>query len=240
MLIMRTLIWFLYFWLFLIFSIPLLFTVRLMEKRNQIYEKDVLVNKIATIWAKSLINLTGSRVKVTGTELIPTDGPVLFVSNHQGNFDIPLLLAAISKPKGFVAKIELKKMPLVNRWMQAINCVFIKRNHPKEALKSINEGIAVLRKGYSLVVFPEGTRSKGKNMNEFKSASLRLATKSGVPIVPITINGSYKIMEQNSGLIRPADVEITISEPINPQDFKSYDANELMHMLKTKIEENLR
>lgn len=236
---MRTIIWFLYFWLFAIFSIPVLFSVRLKEKRNQIYEKDVLTNKMATIWAKSLINLTGSRVNVIGSELVPQDQPVLFVSNHQGNFDIPLLLAAISKPKGFVAKIELKKLPIINKWMEALNCVFLKRSHPKEALKSINEGITILKNGYSLVVFPEGTRSKGKETGDFKSASLRLATKAQVPIVPVTINGSYKIIEANGGLIRPADVEIVISEPINPGEYRDYSANELMDKVENIIVENL-
>lgn len=236
---MRTIIWFLYFALYAIFSIPILFSVRLKQKRNKIYEKDVLVNKMATIWSKSLINLTGSKVNIYGTELIPMDRPVLFVSNHQGNFDIPLLLAAISKPKGFVAKVELKKIPIINKWMEAMNCVFLERNNPKKALKSINEGIQILKNGYSLVIFPEGTRSKANSVGEFKSASLRLATKAQVPIVPITINGSYKILEANGGLIRPANIDITVSEPINPGEYDTYKANELMDKIKNIIVENL-
>lgn len=239
MLIMRTLIWFIYFWLYLIFTIPYLFVVRMYDKRDEMYQKEVLVDKITKNWAKSLVNLTGSKVNIIGRENLDYEGPVVFVSNHQGNFDIPLLIAGISKPKGFIAKYELKKMPIINKWMEVMHCVFIKRNHPREALKAINEGIRIVKKGHSLVIFPEGTRSKGMKMGEFKPGSLRLATKAQVPIVPVTIKGSFKIMEANGWLMSPAEVDIHIEKPMLPSEYNEYDAKNLTNIVKEKIANNL-
>ncbi|MBU3803256.1 MAG: 1-acyl-sn-glycerol-3-phosphate acyltransferase, partial [Candidatus Cellulosilyticum pullistercoris] len=140
----------------------------------------------------------------------PKDRNVVFISNHQGNFDIPLLMGYIDMPKGFISKIEAKKIPIVAKWMELIHCVFMDRSTLKGSAGAIIEGIKTLKAGHSLVIFPEGTRSKSDHMGEFKSASFKLATKPGIPIVPVTIDGSYKIMEQNHNKIKPAHVKITI------------------------------
>ena len=207
---MRTIYWYVSFMCTLIGTLPKLSKVKRLEKQGKTEERDAYIHKASTKWMLDNIRRSGSTVEVIGTENLPKDETVLFVSNHQGNFDIPLLMAYINMPKGFISKIEAKKIPIVVDWMKLIHCVFMDRSTLKGSAGAIIEGIKVLKSGHSLVIFPEGTRSKHDQMGEFKHASFKLATKPGVPIVPVTIDGSYKIMEQNHNKIKPAHVKLTI------------------------------
>lgn len=215
----RTIIWFIYFWLFQLFSLPVMLRVWYLDKRQNIAARDRQVHRIVLFWSRSLIRLTGSKIKVTGRENVPTDGAVLFVSNHQGRFDIPLILGYIDKPKAFIAKKELAKLPMVSSWMKYMKCIFMDRQDIRQSLKAINQGAEYLKEGYSQVIFPEGTRSRDGRLGEFKAGSFKLATKSGVPIIPVTIKGSDQIMPNNTLLLRPAQVEMVISPPVDPEKF---------------------
>lgn len=208
--IMRTIYWYLSFLFTLIGTIPKLHKVKRLEIQGRLEERDSYIHKVSKQWMLGNIKRSGSTVEVSGTEHLPNSGNVVFISNHQGNFDIPLLMAYIDMPKGFISKIEAKKIPIVVKWMELIHCVFMERSTLKGAAGAIMEGIKVLKAGHSLVIFPEGTRSRGDQIGEFKHASFKLATKPGIPIVPVTIDGSYKIMEQNHNWIKPAHVKITI------------------------------
>jgi 1-acyl-sn-glycerol-3-phosphate acyltransferase len=165
-------------------------------------------------WAQGVMKSAGAKVTVHGLENLP-DGNMLFVSNHQSNFDIPLLLAEIPVPKGFIAKKELANVPFISSWMKQINCLFMDRDDMKQSMQIILEGIKLLKGGYSMVVFPEGTRSKGGPVAEFKAGSFKLAVKSKVPVVPVTIDGTYKLLEGNGNRIKPADVNLYIHKPID-------------------------
>lgn len=207
---MRTIYWYVSFFFTLFCTLPKLSKVRRLEKQGRLDEREVYIHKASQKWMLDNIRRSGSKVEVFGTEHLPKDRNVVFISNHQGNFDIPLLMGYIDMPKGFISKVEAKKIPIVEKWMELIHCVFMDRSTLKGSAGAIIEGIKTLKAGHSLVIFPEGTRSKGDCMGEFKSASFKLATKPGVPIIPITIDGSYKIMEQNHNKIKPAHVKITI------------------------------
>ncbi|WP_066873868.1 lysophospholipid acyltransferase family protein [Clostridium mediterraneense] len=188
--------------------------VKEFDDNRQLLERYHHIHEVSTNWAKPFLKLSKTNVKVYGEENLPKDGAVLFVSNHQSNIDIPLLMCFIDKPKGFIAKIEIKKVPMIRTWMEWMGCVFMDRSSLKKSAAAIIEGVKILKSGQSLVIFPEGTRSKGGPMTEFKAGSFKLATKAKVPIVPITINGSYKVMEGNKYLIKPATVELYIHKPI--------------------------
>lgn len=233
---MRTIIWFIYFWLYQLFTLPKYFKIRSMHKKGKIAEAEAYVGKQAFEWGKKLVKLTGSEVEVIGEENIPTDGAVVFVANHQSNFDIPLLLGYINKDKGFVAKAETKKLPVVGGYMKFMNCVFMERTDPRAALKSIKEGIEIVKSGHSLVIFPEGTRSVDGNLNEFKSGSFKLALKSKAPIIPVTINGSINIMKKGSNKIKPAKVKIIISKPVDSLEYKSTES----YLLRDKVFEIIK
>jgi 1-acyl-sn-glycerol-3-phosphate acyltransferase len=233
----RTIIWFIYFWLYLIVAQPKLYSVKQLAKMGKTVEHDRLVNQTVRKWARSLVKLAGVTVEIKGEENIPSEGPVLFVSNHQGNFDIPIFLGYIDKPKAFIAKIELQKFPLIRTWMTHMKCVFIDRSDIRQSLKAINQAANNLKEGYSMVIFPEGTRSRGETLGEFKPGSLKLALKAGVPIVPITIRGSYRIMEQNGIIIKPAQVKVFISNPIYTDRLNKKQAAELPEKVREIIEQ---
>ena len=236
---LRTIVWFSYFWLYLIKIMPKYFKANQFLKDGKIKERDILVNSVASKWAKDLLKVAGASVKVTGAENVPLDRTVLFVSNHQGSFDIPIMLGCIDKPKAFIAKVELLKMPIISTWMKQLNCVFLDRNDPRQSLRTMNEATEYLKKGYSMVIFPEGTRSKGRTMGEFKAGSLRIGMKAGVPIIPVTIKGSFKLMEQNGSIIKPAEVEVIISEPIETSELTKEQSSGLHEKVRSIIEANL-
>jgi 1-acyl-sn-glycerol-3-phosphate acyltransferase len=209
----RTIIWFIWFWVSLIFTLPFLLWTKILDKQGKEDQRIKVVNKTASVWSRSVVNLSGAKVTVEGLENLP-EGPVVFIGNHQGNFDIPILLSFIDKPKAFIAKIETLKLPFVSSWMRQMKCVFMDRNDIRQSITAINQGVQYLKEGYSMVIFPEGTRSGSVEMGEFKAGSFKLATKSGVPIVPIAINGSYNIMGKKSLIVKPAEVSVKILKPI--------------------------
>lgn len=235
----RTVIWIIYFIFRILIITPKLLKVKSLDRQNRIKERDELVYKVALSWGKGLMELSGSKITVIGEENIPKDKAVLFVSNHQSNLDIPILLGFINRPKAFIAKVELGKFPVFSTWMEYMNCVFIDRNNVRQSLRAIKDGIKLLKEGYSFVIFPEGTRSKDGTLGEFKPGSLKLATKSGAPIVPVTIKGANKIMPSGKLVIRPADVEVIISEPIFMDEDIAKDSNALTQKVWNTIDENL-
>lgn len=189
--------------------------------------------------AKSLVVATGSTVKITGEENIP-EGSCVFVGNHQGNFDVLVLAGYVHKPIGFIAKKELETFPLVSYWMKQQHSVFMDREDPRDSVKSILEGVQNLKEGYCMAIYPEGTRSKGPEMGEFKKGAMKLALKAGVPIVPVTINGTYKMFEtQNGRKTKPVQVDLVISKPIDTKLLTKEEQNDLSENIKTIIQQNL-
>ncbi|CAG9622003.1 lysophospholipid acyltransferase family protein [Sutcliffiella rhizosphaerae] len=235
---LRTLWWFLFFFGYMIIHLPSINKAKKISESLSLEESDRIIHEKPKTWAKELVRITGTNVEVIGEQNIP-DGPVLFVSNHQGNFDVPILIGFIPKPFGFISKVEVKKIPFIPKWMEAMNCVFIDRKDRRKAVQSIREGVATLKKGHSLVIFPEGTRSKGNVMSEFKKGGLRLATESKVPIVPVSISGSYKIMEESKFGFKAANVKVTIHNPIFLDDKEKVDGNELGMQVKKIIRGSL-
>lgn len=213
----------------LIISPLSLIKIKYLERKGKLEERTAAIHKTTSLWAKFVMKLSGAKVTVTGSRNIPEDEAVLFIANHQSNFDIPLLMSQINKPKGFIAKKELESWPGISLWMKYINCVFMDRKNIRKSAEAIVQGINILKSGYSMVIFPEGTRSKGGPTNEFKAGSFKLATKSKVSIVPITIKDSYKLLEE-TGKIKASDVEIIIHPII---DTKSLSKEELDKLPET-------
>jgi 1-acyl-sn-glycerol-3-phosphate acyltransferase len=236
---LRTIIWFIYFWLFLVFTLPFLAYAKIQELRGNTKARDRVAAKAARIWSRSLIWLAGGKVTVIGQENLPKDQQVVFIGNHQGNFDIPLLLGYVDKPLGFIAKIEMLKMPIVCAWMKYLHCVFMDRNDIRQSVSAINEGVENIKNGHSIAIFPEGTRSKGDKVGEFKAGSFKLATKANALIVPLTMKNSYKLFEANNKKMKPAKVEIIISPPINTKDLSAQEIKELPDTVRNIIVNNL-
>ena len=195
------------------------------------------IHQVAQRWAAGNARRSGSRFHVEGLENVP-DETVLFVSNHQSNFDIAVLLTYLPVPHGYVSKIEITKVPVLHHWMRHMRCVFIDRKSLRQTAGVILEGIKILKSGHSLVLFPEGTRSKSETMLDFKAGSFKLATKAGVPIVPISINGTFRILEANRGRISPTDVYVKIYPAIPTKDLE--DLQSLPDKVHKIIEEGLK
>ena len=236
----RTIIWFIYFWLYLVYLIPSLQKVKKLDKAGNIKERDKIINAVARKWSQALLKVAGVTVNVSGTENVPDHEAVVFVSNHQGNFDIPILLASIEKPKSFIAKTEIANLPLISTWMKYMNCVFMDRSDIRQSLKVISQASYYVKEGYSMAIFPEGTRSKGKEMGEFKPGSMKLALKAEAAIVPVAIRGSYKIMEENGFIIKPGLVEVVIAKPIPTKDLTKEQVRNLPALVQEIIQSKLQ
>ena len=237
---LRTIAWYTNFAVSLVLTIPKLYKVNILEKKGQFNEKAEFIHRFTSGWALNHVKMSGARVKISGQENIPRDRNLLFVSNHQSNFDIALFMSYIDKPKGYVSKIEMKKIPILRTWMEHLNCVFIERGNIRKSAEGMSKAIKILKGGYSLVIFPEGTRSKGSKMGEFKSGSFKLALKAKVPIVPVTINGSYKLMEENRNRIKPADVEIYIHPIIETDNLTLEEAEAIPDRVASIIASRLK
>lgn len=233
----KSLLYGLFFYLYLLKISPYYFKIKKLKAQGDKELHIEAIRKITYKWGNALIKRAGVKLNIKGLENIP-HGPVLFVSNHQSYFDIPVFFAAINKQFGFIAKSDLDKIPVFNKWIEIIQSVYIDRGDARQSLKAIQDGIDLLKNGYSLVIFPEGTRSKCNRISEFKKGSLRLATKSGVPVVPITINGSYKIFEETNR-IQSAEVDFIIHQPIMTENLSKDEANNLTETVQIIISNTL-
>ena len=235
----KTAYWYVHFMATAFASYPQLVKVKKLLASGKKEEAEALTHQVTSNWAMKQIKAAGATIEMHGVENIPKDGAVVFMSNHQGNFDTAIFMACIDKPKGYVAKIETKKIPMVRTWMTYLHCVFMDRSTLKTAATAIFEGVQTIKDGYSLVIFPEGTRSRSDQMGEFKGGSFKLATKPKAPIVPVTINGSYKLMEANGGKVKSGTVHVYIHPPIDTAKLSKEEIAALpetvQHIIATKL-----
>lgn len=185
--------------------------------------------------------LGGCRIKVEarGLENIPKDTPVLYAANHRSDMDILIGYTTVPTLTGFVAKKELRKVPCISRWMRYLNCVFLDRENPREGLKAILQGVDNIKNGYSMFIMPEGTRNHEKEMLPFKEGSLKMAEKTGCPIIPVAITGSDDLLEKQSPWIRPGKAIITYGKPVYVSELSKEERKQLTPMVQQIIKEML-
>lgn len=160
------------------------------------------------------IRISGAKLEIKGLDHLPQNQAALYVGNHKSMFDILLLMKLIKTPLIFIGKKSVAKWPVISWWMRAQKTLFIDRENLREGYKVIKEGIDLLKSGSSIVIFPEGTRSKTEEMLPFKKGSLKLATKSGVPVVPFAIKGTDDVFENNGFNLKPKTIYFIMGEPI--------------------------
>jgi len=166
-------------------------------------------------WGRAFVRLGGWAFRVEGMENLPSGGAVL-VANHQSIVDIPMLLSAFPRPVRFLAKRELGEIPLFGKAMAAAGNLFIDREDPRDAVRMLRDVGARLRDGRLVVVFPEGTRSMGGSIGEFRPGAFYLAQKSGAPVVPVYIDGGYRAIPKGSIRVRPAELLVRVLPPLSP------------------------
>ena len=186
------------------------------------------IDKATSEWVNGLIKTFNLTFDVKGRENIP-EGPCVFIANHQGYCDIPLMLKAVEgKQLGFIARDGFKTVPILSTWINRTRSLFIPTGtDTRESLRIINEGTNLLKDGFSLMIFPEGKRSWSSEMNEFKPGSFKLATKAKVPIVPVAIEGTYKLYEEHEKLTPGQTAYVVIHPAIETKDLSRAELKEL-------------
>lgn len=194
----------------------------------------------ARLWARVALLMAAVRVTVHGKEYLP-DGPVIFMSNHQSSFDILALLAAMPCRFYWIAKKELFEIPIFGTSMRRGGYIPLDRGDGRKALRSMDNAAVIIKSGKSVVMFPEGTRSKVTEMLPFKRGGFILARKASVPVIPITINGSGKVNPAGKLALYRGQISITLHPPIAiaPEAPKNEAELRLVEQVRVAIESAL-
>lgn len=190
---------------------------------------------IGRYWAKSILWVAGIRVEVKGLSNLDPVHPCIFMCNHQSNFDILVLFAALPVQFRWIAKAELFKIPLFGRAMRGANYVSIERKDRRSAVKSIDIAAEKVKSGVCVMIFPEGTRSPDGKIKDFKKGGFFLAQKAGVPIIPVVINGTWSIMSKDSLRIIPGKVSLSILPSIDISEYSKDRRDEVMLLIRDRI-----
>ena len=158
----------------------------------------------------------------------------MFVANHQSDFDIPVILACVGQPRALMAKVSLAKIPGLRSWMDLLQCVYVDREDEKQAVRALMDATRLVKSGVSMTIFPEGTRSKGGPVKEFKGGAFRAATSAKVPVVPVTIDGSFHLFEERYR-VHSGTVHVTIHKPIETAGMSRQEVRELPERVREEV-----
>lgn len=173
-----------------------------------------LSHLFARYWSRFVFWGVGIHVTMTGTEHIPKDTAVIFAANHQSTMDIPAMFGYLPVDFRIMAKKILFQIPFLGWHLYLAGNIAIDRKNPKKAFRGVLQATSVIKKGVSLLVFMEGTRTRDGKLHRFKRGSFTLARKLGAPILPVAIQGTFDLMPAGSWTSRGGPVEIKILEPI--------------------------
>jgi 1-acyl-sn-glycerol-3-phosphate acyltransferase len=194
-----------------------------------------IVHRIARIWGRGILFVSRIRVSVKGFAHIDPQRSYIYMSNHQSNFDIPVLLAYLPVQFRWLAKAELFKIPIFSRAMRGAGYIRIDRSNRESAIESLKEAAAKMKDGVSVMIFPEGTRSLDGNIRPFKKGGFVMAVDTGVPIVPIILRGTWPIMAKSSWRINSGQVFIEIEKPIDTTGYTRENKDDLIENVRSVI-----
>lgn len=188
-------------------------------------------------WSKWVLRAAGTRVYIEGVENVRDDRPQIFVSNHASWFDVWALAAVIPKRNRFVAKKELEGVPIFGAAWKAAGHVSIDRGDRSAAIQSLQEAGRRLREtNSSVVIFPEGTRSRKEGMLPFKKGAFMLALHTGVDIVPTAVLGTRRILPANGWRVRSGPIIVRFGEPIRTAEYGEAARDALIAEVRRRIE----
>jgi 1-acyl-sn-glycerol-3-phosphate acyltransferase len=193
-------------------------------------------HKISSLWCRLLCKLNGVNIEVIGQENILTDKPQIFVSNHQGYFDIFALSGYLPVQIRWVAKSSLFKIPFMGWAMSASGYIPVERIDRKKSYEAFNKTVEKIKEGNSIIIFPEGTRSENGQIGPFKKGSNLIASRSVCPMVPVTLIGSGDIIKKGSAVVTPGSVKVVISKPVEPRNNKK-ENEEILESIRHTIME---
>lgn len=224
--------------LYLLLGIPVLLVEWIVGRFNR-EAKDYSCLRMVQTAFKLMLKVAGVRLTVIGEENVPKDQAVLYVGNHRSYFDILLTYSRCPGLTGYVAKVEMLRYWLLRDWMKALYCLFLDREDIKAGLKTILQGIEYIKKGISICIFPEGTRNRTDEMLPFKEGSMKMAEKTGCPIIPMAITNSAEIFENHIPFIRPCHVILEYGTPILPKELSKEEKKFLGSYTQNRIQEML-
>jgi 1-acyl-sn-glycerol-3-phosphate acyltransferase len=182
----------------------------------------------STDWSRDILRAAGTPVVAEGLEHIPRDRPVIYASNHSSMFDIWALFATLPGSVRFVAKRELFKIPLLGSAMLAVGHIPIDRAARKKAFEAYDEAARTIQRGTSsIVVFPEGTRSRSGELLPFKNAPFGLAIAAQVPVVPVYLHHTFEILPKGAWRLRPRPIRLLVARPISTTGLRPEDRERL-------------
>lgn len=189
----------------------------------------------ARLWSWLILKTSRIHVRAEGIENIDPEQTVIFCSNHPSAMDIPILFVHLPVQFRFLAKRSLFRLPFLGWHLRRSGHIPVDRGRPREALKGFDQAAKRIKEGRSVVMFPEGRRSRTPAMLPFKSGSFYLAILSGVPVVPITLNGSREVLKPDSYHIRGGLVELIVHPAVPTQGLNIHDAEKLSARVRQQI-----
>lgn len=222
---MRTILIILLYLIVCIVSIPLLLIECIVRKINEKAAAAFAIRVVQIAFNVAMF-VSGCKKHISGLENIPQDQPVMFAANHRSFYDILLAYSSIASRRvqvAFISKIEIKKFPMIAQWMYFLNCLFMDRGNMKQNMEVILKAISLIKEGYSIYIAPEGTRNATDTLLPFKEGSMKIATKTKAPIVPVCIKHTEEIMENHLPWIRGGHIYIEYGKPIYPDQLEGDD-----------------
>ena len=190
-------------------------------------------------WCRLIALSIFARIRVSGTENVRADHTYVYMANHSSLIDIPALFACLPYQFKIMAKKELFYVPFMGWHLWTAGNFRIDRSDPRKTAKSLRGVIEGVRAGKSLAVFPEGTRTSDGRLQNFKQGAFKIAVRAGVPIVPVSIRGTFKLLPKTTLAPRPGRVDVVIGRPIETREYSDKNLGELIARTRDAIEANL-
>jgi 1-acyl-sn-glycerol-3-phosphate acyltransferase len=189
----------------------------------------------ARLWSWLILTTSGIRTRVEGVENLNPAKPAIYCANHQSAMDIPILFVNLPVQFRFVAKRSLFRMPFMGWHLKRSGHIPVDRERPREAIKSLDAAAEKIRAGSSVILFPEGHRSRNGKMGQFKSGSFYLAIQAGVPVVPITLNGTRAVLKPDTYHVRAGRTEMIVHSPFPTRGLTLRDVDALSGKVRAQI-----
>jgi 1-acyl-sn-glycerol-3-phosphate acyltransferase len=222
---------------FLLFTIGIsfVFIVLMLLRQHRMAEAAI------RLWSRLFLSIPPVRLEVEGRENVVPGNQYVFLANHLSNLDIPALFLAIPTPIRYLAKKEVYRIPIFAQALKIGGIVKIDRGAGAATYQAINEGVARAKeRGYSLIIFAEGTRARGRDLAPFKKGAFRIAIMTGLPVVPVTIHGTWEAWPPGSKLIYPHDAKVIIDAPIPTEGLDPADISDLRDRVQGVIDARYR
>ncbi len=227
--------------LFLLIFLIISVLIQLIEEIVGLFSKKAkAVSSLAIVnWAfRVIIFISGTKLTVIGEENVPKEEAVLYVLNHRGYFDILLTYTRVPRPTGYVAKKEMLKYLTLTKWMKNLYCEFMDRSDLRKGMESINNCAEKIKKGISIAIFPEGTRNKSDApLLDFHKGSFKIAEKTGCKIVPVVLNNTSAVFEDQFPRLRKQHVVLEYLPAIDVSSMEREEKKQLCDMVRSQMEE---